>query len=296
MSSGGYFRMSAIYNKEQHICVEVIISTYNNPKFLDLVLASLSNQSYNKFKICIADDGSNDETAKVIKLWRDRKFKNTIRHEWQQDKGFRKNIILNKAISSSDADYLIFIDGDCLAFSGFIERHLTLAKIGIFVSGGVVRLPVSTTNIMTSELIKNGSAFNKYWLLSNGVKKTISNQIKLGVFNLYISSLLETITPVKRTWNGGNSSAWRTDLLEVNGFNEDMKYGAEDVELGVRLNNKGIVGRHCRYSALLLHMEHDRNYADKKTINSNKEYIRAIRKTKMYWTNNGIKKERNNSK
>ena len=50
-----------------------------------------------------------------------------------------------------------------------------------------------------------------------------------------LADFLERISPVKKVWNGCNSGGWRSDLLKVNGFDESMKYGAEDVEMGVRL-------------------------------------------------------------
>ena len=38
-----------------------------------------------------------------------------IKHIWQEDIGFRKPRILNETVRQSSGDYLIFIDGDCMA-------------------------------------------------------------------------------------------------------------------------------------------------------------------------------------
>ena len=102
--------------------------------------------------------------------------------------------------------------------------------------------------------------------------------------------MLEQLSPVKRTWNGANSSAWRRDIIAVNGFDESLRYGAEDVEMGVRLTNNGIIGRHIRYSTCLLHIEHSRGYADPETVQRNKEYVREVRKRGIVWTENGMVK------
>ena len=41
-------------------------------------------------------------------------------------------------------------------------------------------------------------------------------------------------------WNGHNASGWKKDLLNVNGFDERMKFGGEDREMGTRLINAGV--------------------------------------------------------
>jgi hypothetical protein len=69
-----------------------------------------------------------------------------------------------------------------------------------------------------------------------------------------------------------------------------MKYGAEDVEMGVRLNNAGIVGRHNRYTAPLLHIEHPRGYADPVLAAKNKRYMKSVRRSGSAWTPQGIVK------
>jgi hypothetical protein len=107
---------------------------------------------------------------------------------------------------------------------------------------------------------------------------------------LIVGNFLELISPVKKVWNGCNSAGWRKDLLMVNGFDESMKYGAEDVEMGVRLNNAGIIGRHNRYTAPLLHIEHPRSYADPVVAAKNKRYMKSIRRTGQTWTIKGIVK------
>ena len=90
---------------------ELIITTYNNPSALSLVLHSLVQQTHALSSICIADDGSNDVTKETITQLCYNLPEMEIRHVWHPDTGFNKNVILNKAIKSSTSDYLIFIDG-----------------------------------------------------------------------------------------------------------------------------------------------------------------------------------------
>ena len=103
-------------------------------------------------------------------------------------------------------------------------------------------------------------------------------------------SALDRLTPVQRAWGGSNASAYRAALLAVNGFEEAMRYGGEDKELGVRLTNAGIRGQHSRYLASVVHLDHGRSYVDPEIVRANKEKVRAVRRTGVTWTADGIEK------
>jgi glycosyltransferase involved in cell wall biosynthesis len=241
--------------------VEVVVSTYNNPRALDLALHALQRQTRNGFRLCVADDGSSEDTTTLVDQWRER-LGDRLRHIWQADHGFRKNRILNKAIASSSASYLIFLDGDCLPSPQFVARHMALASPRRFCTGGVIRLTQAASDDITPEGVDSGTVFEPAWLDAHGALKNTRARLKAGLFPPWFSTLAERLTTVGRTWNGGNSSTARINLIRVNGFDENFGYGAEDIELGFRLNNAGIRGCHLRYTAPVLHLEHQRDYAD----------------------------------
>lgn len=268
--------------------VELVITTYNNPTALHYALLGASLQSRDDFSICIADDGSGDPTREVIEIWKDRLAPGRLRHVWHPDAGFMKNQILNKAITTSEAEYLVFIDGDCIASPHFIDRHMQLRRPRRFVSGGLIRMPMAVNALLRDELITSGEIFTLAWLRAHGCIGRLGNYLKAGTLPREVNDALERLSPVKRVWNGCNSSGWRADLIAVNGFNESMRYGSEDVELGVRLNNAGIQGRHIRYSAPLLHIEHPRGYADPQVAASNKRYMKSVKRSGASWTEHGI--------
>lgn len=259
---------------------EVVVATYNTPRALDLALHALQRQTLQGFRICVADDGSGPDTAAVLAHWQTL-FGERLRHVWQSDHGFRKNRILNKAIASSRADYLIFLDGDCLPSPRFVERHLTLARPRRFCTGGVIRLSQSATDEVTAESVRSGSVFGHEWLMAHGALRSPSARLKAGQYARWLSALADRVTTVERTWNGGNSSTARINLIRVNGFDENFGYGAEDIELGYRLNNAGVRGRHLRYTAPVLHLEHRRDYADLQQKDRNKAVaLQALRQGK----------------
>jgi hypothetical protein len=112
--------------------------------------------------------------------------------------------------------------------------------------------------------------------------------LKTMPFPKPLMNLLERITPVRRVLCGANWSAFRADILKVNGYDETIKYGGQDKELGERMTNAGIPGRHLRYSAPLVHLDHPRGYADPEKMRRNKEKIRDVRRTGRTWADAGI--------
>ena len=270
--------------------VEVIVTTYNNPVALHYALLGLHGQSMQAFDLCIADDGSGEETRAVVEHWRARFGADRLRHVWHPDNGFAKNQILNKAIASSAAPYLVFLDGDCIASPDYLQRHLALRRPGQFVSGSLIRMPWSVNPVLTDELVSSRTLFSLAWLRAHDCIDRIGTRLKVATLPPWLSDLLERISPVKIVWNGCNSAGWRQDILRVNGFDETMLYGSEDVEMGVRMNNAGVRGRHIRYTAPVLHIEHQRGYADPAVAASNKRYMKSVRRSGKRWTPNGIVK------
>ena len=79
----------------KNITVNVFVSVYKNIPFLRKVLDSIEKQVYKNFTVTIAEDGCFEEMRNFIaKL--DYSF--SISHLYQEDKGFRKNKILNEGL------------------------------------------------------------------------------------------------------------------------------------------------------------------------------------------------------
>jgi glycosyltransferase involved in cell wall biosynthesis len=114
--------------------VTVIFTTYNSPEWLEKVLWGFQFQTHSAFEIIIADDGSTEETKQLIDTMRTITGMD-IRHIWQQDKGFRKSRILNKAIVAAKNEYIVFTDGDCIARKDFLAVHISEAEKGYYLSG-----------------------------------------------------------------------------------------------------------------------------------------------------------------
>ncbi len=266
----------------------VIISTYNQPEWLKKVLIGYDQQSFKNFEIIIADDGSTKETEAVVKQFKaDSNL--AITYVWQEDKGFRKTKILNKAILKTQASYLIFTDGDCIPRADFVETHLKLKKEHCFLSGGYFKLPKNISEAISADDIKMQRSFDKVWLLKQGLKKNFkTNKLTTSGFK---EQFLNAITPTKATFDGMNVSVWKNDVIEVNGFDERMEYGGEDRELGERLMNLGVKPIQIRYSAICLHLDHQRSYVNETALGKNKAIRKETKKNKSVWTDFGLIKK-----
>ena len=265
---------------------ELVISTYNNPRSLALCLDSLRQQKVLPQSVAFADDGSGAETAAVIDGFRLPGV--TVRHVWHPDDGFRKCEILNKAIASSTADYLVLIDGDILMHPGFLQRHLTLARPGQYLTGSLIRLNADATSRVTPDLVRDGTVFRQDWLRRNGALGSLSAWLKSSPLPLPVMGLMDRLSPVRPSLSGANASAFRADLLRVGGYDERMKYGGEDKELGERLQNAGIRGRHLRYTAPAVHLDHPRGYANPEDRARNRALLAQTRRDRLTHTDFGI--------
>lgn len=265
--------------------LSIIFTTYNSPKWLSNVLTGFSYQSYRDFEIIIADDGSSEDTKKIIDSFR-QKISSPIIHVWHEDKGFRKCEILNKAVLASTSDYLVFTDGDCIPHYQFMQTHFEKKEKGYFLSGGYFKLPMNISESITHQDILSGRCFDIKWLKSLGLESSFKNT-KL-IFNKNFSMIMNKITPTNASWNGHNSSCWKKDILAINGFDENMHYGSEDREFGERLINFGIKSRQIRYSAICIHLDHSRGYVNKEDLNNNASIRKETNVNKKVWTNFGI--------
>ncbi len=269
------------------IDISVIISTYNSPKWLQKVLWSFDQQTFINFEVVIADDGSKDDTKSLIELMKT-KVDYPIQHVWHKDNGFQKTIILNKAIVASKGNYLVFTDGDCIARADFLQVHVTHRAAGYFLSGGYFKLPMSISELISEDDIKTQRCFDIDWLKSNGLKSSFKNN-KITAKGVK-QKLLNTLTPTTATWNGHNSSGYKSDIVAANGFDERMQYGGEDRELGERLFNAGIKAKQIRYSAICLHLDHARGYVQPEMIEKNLKIRATTKSEKRTTTAFGINK------
>ncbi|HBZ84539.1 MAG TPA: glycosyl transferase, partial [Verrucomicrobia subdivision 6 bacterium] len=92
--------------------MSLVISTYNHVRPLELCLAGFRNQTAAPMEILIADDGSTPPTKDLVARLA-ASLPCPVHHLWHEDKGFRKNTILNHCLAAAKGDYLVLTDADC---------------------------------------------------------------------------------------------------------------------------------------------------------------------------------------
>lgn len=268
--------------------VSVIISTYNSEDWLEKVLEGYKYQTYDNYEIIVADDGSRETTKALIDQFRE-DYPVKIKHLWHEDKGYRRQRILNMAILEASFDYILFTDGDCIPRKDFIATHVQYAEKGYFLSGGYCKLSMKASEAIDLEDIKREKCFDVNWLKQQD-KLGVKQKVKLTVGNT-TASLLDFLTPTGATFNNCNSSAWKADLIAINGYDERMQYGGPDRELGERLINYGNKTKQIRYHAICLHLEHARGYKNQESLDRNLKIRKDVKQSNSTWTEFGIVKK-----
>ena len=265
--------------------LSVIFTTYNSTTWLEKVLWGFASQSHEDFELIIADDGSKQETAALITRLQEETGLD-ITHLWQRDDGFRKCRVLNKAILQAAHDYLVFTDGDCIPHPDFLKTHAALATPGRFISGSYFRLSLPASEAIQRSHVESGECFQTSWLRAQGMPR--SKKMRRVEASPLVDRIMSPLTMRSCTFKGGNSSAWRSDLVSANGFDEHLGYGGEDRELGVRLQNAGVRPLNARYKTTCLHLEHPRGYLDPAVMAQNKAILRETSKSGRKRAERGI--------
>lgn len=264
------------------ISVSVMITSYNQAKSLRLLFASLERQTHQKFEVILADDGSHDET--LILSQEVRKF--PIRYVTQEDLGYRKSRILNQGIQIAQSEYLIFLDADVILEKHFIEDHLSLRKRGSFVCGRRVDLGPVLSSQVSVESVNQGFFDRLNWRLIGSHLKGDTVELKraLRVKNSWIRNLLGYQRHLDIL--GSNFSVWKSDLIEINGFNEALEsYWGEDGDLYIRLRNAGKVSINAKGLCIQYHVYHQRREPNLQTM---VEYQQLLQNKEYKWALKGL--------
>lgn len=257
--------------------ISLLISTYNWPEALDLVLLSVEKLTVKPDELLLADDGSTLETTNLINAFKKRSSI-PVSHVWHPDKGFNRSAILNKAIAQSTADYIIQTDGDCILHPSFVKDHKSLAKKNRYLFGSRVSI---NEKVSPRLFLDKKITFNFF---SPGVNKRL-RAIRIPLFSIFFKPKKVLSKKIR----GCNISYWKKDFISVNGYNEDMTgWGREDSELITRMINKGCIGKRVRYCGLIYHIWHPP--ASKTSFNKNDQIQKYATINKTIRCENGIDK------
>ncbi len=222
----------------------LIISTFEQPVSLQKALRGVTLQTLLPDEVFITDDGSRDETRGLIEQFQ-KSFHRPVRHIWHTHDGFRKTILLNRAVAAASSEYLVFTDGDCVPHPAFIADHHHLAERGFWVQGR--RCYVAEPFVPEFE---PGQTHPWRWMLTGritGRAKAIRLPVPIVFRNQHQRGII-----------GCNMAFWRDDVVAVNGFDETClgRGIGPDSDLGTRVYNLGRRRKFVYGHAVVFHLNH----------------------------------------
>jgi glycosyltransferase involved in cell wall biosynthesis len=237
----------------------LIVTTYDWPAALDLVLESALRQTVSPGEVFVADDGSDERTAIVVRGFIDR-FRARgvpVHHVWHPDRGFRAAEIRNRALARARGDYILLVDGDCILHPAFTRSHLAFARPGAFVQG---------TRALLSEW-RSARALSRRQTTFHALQAGISNRV-----NALSASWLSRVVPSSRDPLSGvrscNMGFWRADAVRVNGFDERfVGWGREDSDFVARMTIAGVRRRKLKFGGIVYHLWHPERPRDALEVN-----------------------------
>jgi cellulose synthase/poly-beta-1,6-N-acetylglucosamine synthase-like glycosyltransferase/peptidoglycan/xylan/chitin deacetylase (PgdA/CDA1 family) len=203
-----------VFNPNYHPPVSVIIAAYNEEKVILRTIESVLENGYEPMEVVVVDDGSKDETLRV--LCRNYSGNPYVRILTQPNQG--KSAALNHAISKANYEILVAIDADTILRKGAIHnliRHFADQRVGA-VSGN-------------ARVGNRGGWITRFQALEY-----------IYGFNLdrRALDLLNAITVVP-----GAIGAWRKSFVQqLGGFGQDTL--AEDTDLTLAIRRQGYLIRY----------------------------------------------------
>ncbi len=236
--------------------LSLIIAVYNKPDVLQLVLTACARQSIRDFEILIADDGSGPAVRQVIAECR-RETGVPLTHIFHDDRGWRKNTILNSAIRASQSDYLVFIDGDCIPSRRFLEDHWREREERMVLLGRRVETSKRWSESLTVSAITSGSFERLNWGVCRDGLRGEALRIEDGI-RMHSALLRKLLLRKARGMLGSNFSLAKADLVAINGFDElyDGPGCGEDSDIEYRLSLTGVKTKSVRNLAIQFHVHH----------------------------------------
>lgn len=232
----------------------MVVATYNRPDALGAVLEGLAHQNDCAFEVIVADDGSTPETGLLVKAYAKR-APFPVHHVWHEDAGFRAGAIRNRAVTATSSDYVLFLDGDCVPRPNLVAAHRRLRAPRTLLYGHRVLVgPELTRRALAAQIPLHA------WGLREFVRARLAHEINRV---LPLLPWPAGLALSHRSWKGIKAchlSAWREDLVRVNGFDELYEgWGFEDSDLVARLFQAGVRARDARGAPAVLHLWHPEN-------------------------------------
>lgn len=183
--------------------ITVLMPTYNGAKHIRTAIDSVLSQTFSDFELLIVNDGSGDDTLKVINSYNDNRIRIVTN---EVNIGITKS--LNRGLKEARGEYIARLDDDDIALPerlqkqcNFLNTHQDVVLVGSFVE----------------YIDKNG---NPIRIRKTPIKPRVIQYELIYANCFYHSALMFR----------------KEEILSIGGYNEDFKH-AQDYELFSRLRD-----------------------------------------------------------
>ena len=175
-----------IQNKPGYIFISVIIPCRNEERNIQLLLESISKQTYSSglFEVIIVDDNSSDKTSELVRLYQS-DFKLVI----IKNKAKGKKSALQTGIEAANGDLILTTDADCRAgkewistiSSFFSDNSIDLAICPVALSGKEDFFSeIQKLEFLSLQGVTAGTAVNNNPVMCNGANLAFTKQAYLN--------------------------------------------------------------------------------------------------------------------
>jgi GT2 family glycosyltransferase len=204
-------------------------------------------------EVLIADDGSSEDLRNAAETVAT-ELPFPVTHVWQPDEDYRLARSRNNAISAASGDVIAFLDQDTLPHSTWLATYVKHISEGRVCTGYVLQIPEGLRDNISTETVLSGEF--ESWHEPSEFKKLDQLQRKFEFYALMRGLGLGIRGRPAIAF--GNACAMKSDLLKINGFDEEyIGWGQEDDDCGWRLYMAKVKPVPLVNSALVSHIPHE---------------------------------------
>jgi glycosyltransferase involved in cell wall biosynthesis len=217
-----------------------------------------------------------------------------VKHTTQEDFGIRKTRSLNNGIIASSGEFLIFIDGDCIPYSTFIESYVKLSEENCILSGRRVNLGPKYSqklrNKKLSPLTLEKTFILRYPFIAADCKEGHSEDGFYFSPNGWLYHKFIKNRKASTSILGCNYACFKKDIVAINGYDEGYGETAlgDDTDLEWRFKAYGCKIKSARNIANVFHLYHSRKFREKIKINNEFELFLQNKRNNNFICKMGI--------
>ena len=196
--------------------VSIIIAVFNEEKYISRCLESLAKQSYKDFEIIVIDDGSTDNTKKIVDSFCDDK----IKYVYRENSGGASQP-KNTGIKTAKGEYIAILDDDDEWLPEKLEKQIAFLKKHPEID--VIGCDYFIKKELSSFSLNKGTEFLQ--------------EYKIPEYKDLFKRMLVT-----DDMGPGSIMVYRKEVFEKVGLFDDNLKSGQDKEMRIRLAEKG-----CRF-------------------------------------------------